>query len=270
MTTPSEFIETWPFYTRADIIDFNPPASITRMCRHCQKETTWSRFRSDRVDLSSSPHRIFWFVAYSCVLCAKECPEDNLLVLYQKLDWKEVNAQLWQHHGVKKIGQEPPQSIEIPADLSKRLGATAGYYRNALLCRAHGLGIAAVAYMRRVVEEQTDELIDVVADLALTYEADEKTVRSLMAAKERVRYEEKLEVASKVMPSALMPGGVNPIAQLYIHLSVGLHGKTDDECIAIFDDLKADFEYVFRNLHVQALDRREFAQRVKERAARKS
>jgi hypothetical protein len=40
--------------------------------------------------------------------------------------------------------------------------------------------------------------------------------------------------------------------------------------IAIFDDLKADFEYVFRNLHVQAQDRREFAQRVKERATRKS
>jgi hypothetical protein len=124
--------------------------------------------------------------------------------------------------------------------------------------------------MRRVVEEQTDELIDVVADLALTYEADEKAVRSLMAAKERVRYEEKLEVASHLIPPALMPGGVNPIGQLYIHLSVGLHGKTDDECIAIFDDLKTDFEYVFRNLHVQALHRRGFAQRVKERAARKS
>ncbi len=24
--------------------------------------------------------------------------------------------------------------------------------------------------------------------------------------------------------------------------------KTDDECFAIFDDLKLDFEYVFRNL----------------------
>jgi hypothetical protein len=71
------------------------------------------------------------------------------------------------------------------------------------------------------------------------------------------------------LPSALRPGGINPVGQLYIHLSFGLHGKTDDECIAIFDDLKTDFEYVFRNLHVQAEERRDFTQRVQERAGKK-
>ncbi len=176
--------------------------------------------------------------------------------------------QSWSHHSVQKIGQLPPQSIEIPADLGDRLGATAQYYKNALLCRAHNLGVAAVAYMRRIVEEKTDELIDVVVELARTYDVDERTIESLESAKKQIRYEEKLSVASELIPAALRPGGVNPLGQLYTHLSVGLHGKTDDECIAIFDDLKADFEYVFRNLHVQATERREFAQRVQTRAGR--
>jgi hypothetical protein len=91
----------------------------------------------------------------------------------------------------------------------------------------------------------------------------------LLKAKKEVRFEDKMKVAAELIPEAVKPGGVNPLGQLYKHTSVGLHAKTDDECIAIFDDLKADFEYVFRNLHLQAEERREFAKRVQERAGKK-
>jgi hypothetical protein len=125
-----------------------------------------------------------------------------------------------------------------------------------------------MAYMRRVVEEKTEELIDVVVELARTYGVDSKIISSLEQAKKQVRYEDKLKVASELIPSALRPGDVNPLGQLYTHLSIGLHGKTDDECVAIFDDLKDDFEYIFRNLHVEAKERREFVERVQKRASR--
>jgi hypothetical protein len=165
-----------------------------------------------------------------------------------------------------KIGQDPPQSIDIPAALEGRLGNTAVYYKKAVTCHSQNYGIAAVAYMRRVIEEKTDALIDVIVELAEAFGADEKTLQSLAASKTQVQYENKLKVASDLIPENLRPGGVNPLGQLYTHLSIGLHGKTDDECIAIFDDLKADFEYVFSNLHVQAEQSKSFATRVKERA----
>lgn len=231
---------------------------------------------------------MFHSVAYLCVLCSGKGSDQVLLVLYRNLEWEMVvpeqsvrgaggigaihipalPGEQWAYHSVQKIGQVPPQSVEIPADLSERLGAVAEYYKKALTCRGHNFGIAAVAYMRRIVEEKTDELIDVVVELAQTYRVDENTIEALRKAKEKVRYEDKLSVASELMPETLRPGGVNPVGQLYTHLSVGLHGKTDDECIAIFDDLRADFEYVFRNFHVQATERRKFAQRVQERAGR--
>jgi len=262
--TPQEFIESWPLYTKADIAGFFPPESITRMCGNsdCKRETTWSRIVNTDATAGGHPNAYiaFSYTAYVCVLCRKQI----LLVLYRKLDYKDATSR-----SVQKIGQVPPQSIGFPADLSERLGATADHYKKALVCRNTNYGIGAVAYMRRVVEEKTDELIDVVIELAQTYGVDTKTLESLIMAKEQVRYEDKLQVASELMPSALRPGGVNPVGQLYTHLSVGLHGKTDDECIAIFDDLKADFEYVFRNLHVQAQERREFAERVKNRAGKK-
>lgn len=57
-------------------------------------------------------------------------------------------------------------------------------------------------------------------------------------AKTQIRYEDKLKVASELVPAALRPGGTNPLGQMYTHLSVGVHRRTDDERIAIFDDLK--------------------------------
>ena len=264
MPTPQDFVENWPLYRKAAIRDFHPPKSITRMCDVCKKETTWALAKGGEVDAGREFEvRI---AGYQCGLCNN----DRLLVLYRLLEWKQDSGgTFYSHRSVQKIGQLPPSSIEIPADLRDRLNETAEYYKKALVCRSQNFGIAAVAYMRRIVEEKTDDLIDVVVELAQTYGVDEKTIESLKKAKEQIRYEDKLNVASELIPPALRPGGVNPVGQLYTHLSVGLHGKTDDECIAIFDDLRADFEYVFRNLHVQAQDRREFAQRVQERAGRK-
>lgn len=189
-------------------------------------------------------------------------------MLYQQLEWAEDSGTFWAHHAVRKIGQFPAQSIAIPADLQERLSTTASYYRNALVCRSQNFGIAAVAYMRRVVEEKTDELIDVIVELARTYGVDKKTIESLVKAKEQTQFEQKVKLASEVIPEALRPGGVNPLGQLYKHLSVGVHGKTDDDCIGIFDDLRADFEYVFRNLYVQTREAGEFAKRVQERAGK--
>ena len=240
------------------------------MCAKCRgKETTWTLKADNSHTIDTTPQISFFWAAYSCELCGA----NSLLVLYLKLDWRQdpdshSTPKRFAHFGVQKIGQVPPQSVEIAADLSERLGNTATYYKNALVCRSQNYGISAVAYMRRVIEEKTDDLIDVVIELAQTYNADNKTIEALKKAKDKIRYEEKLQVASELVPSALRPAGVNPLGQLYKHLSVGLHGKTDDECITIFDDLKDDFEFVFRNLHVEAEQRRQFAERVQSRAGR--
>lgn len=103
-------------------------------------------------------------------------------------------------------------------------------------------------------------------DLARTYPIPEEEIEKLLAAKTEVQYKEKLRIASELLPTDLQPGGVNPLGQLYKHISIGLHNKSDDECIAIFDDLKEDFEYVFRNMHLQAEERRKFAERMQKRA----
>lgn len=272
MPTPQEFIESWALYTRAEIKDFNPPRSVTRMCTSasCAKETTWSLREQGDTTVNTEPRVSFRWAGYTCGLCGG----NSLLVVYRMLNWREdpeshFVPKQWAYFAVQKIGQIPAQSIDIPADLQRRLDKTATYYKNALVCRSQNYGIGAVSYMRRVVEEKTDELIDVVVELARTYGADAETIKSIEAAKTQIRYEDKLQVASELVPAALRPGGVNPLGQLYTHLSLGVHGRTDDECVAIFDDLRQDFEFVFTNLRVEAEQRRRFAERVRSRAGGK-
>ena len=276
MPTPQEFIEDWPLYTRAEILGFEPPNAISRRCEgECEKETTWSQVKTVAVStMGTSPD--FQAVSYVCNLCGKE----YLIVLYRKIEWHRkpelgpaprgyYSINEWQHGAVQKIGQIPAPSIDVDSQLQKRLGSAASYYKEGLLCRTHNLGIGAVAYMRRVIEDKTDELIDVVVELAKTYNVEANIIEALVDAKTQVQYEEKLRVASDGIPDALRPGGVNPLGQLYKHLSIGVHGKTDEECIAIFDDLKADFEFVFRNLQIEGAERAKFAERVKSRISKK-
>jgi hypothetical protein len=274
--TPQEFIETAPLYTTIELVDFSPPDSITRMCTPCKKDTTWNRITGLKAfKVETQPAITFEATGYTCALCRK----NSFAVFYQKMDWTQGRkttgnpaspyVETFFYKAVRKIGQVPPQQIEIPAELGDRLGSTAGHYKKALICREQNYGIGAMAYLRRVVDENTDELIDVMAELLQTFNVDPKDIGALLDAKKKTQFEEKMKVAAELIPDAVKPGGVNPLGQLYKHTSVGLHGKTDDECIAIFDDLKADFEYVFRNLHLQAEERRQFARRVQERAGKK-
>lgn len=220
---------------------------------------------TDGVGSAGNTRLDFSAAAYACGLCRGS----NLVVFYELLNWSEVpgsHGGMYQHTAVRKIGQVPPDDVDVPPELVGRLGSTASHYKRALISRNAGYGIGAMAYLRRVVDEKTDELIDVMAELSKTYNASDEEIHKLLDSKAQSRYDQKLEVAAELIPTALRPGGVNPLGQLYKHASIDLHGKTDDECVAIFDDLRADFEYVFRNLHNQAEERREFARRVQTRA----
>jgi hypothetical protein len=263
--TPEEFISAAPFYNRVAIASFAPPPSIMRFCDHpkCKCETTWIRTGTERKTIQgTSPEIDLKCVAYEC----GHCKARSLGVVYELLDWSMDTPQFWTHKAVRKIGQTPPPEISVPAELNSRLGASARYYKNALICRQYNYGIAAMAYLRRVVDEHTDNMIDIMAELLKTHSVAPEEVAKLLEAKKAAQYKDKLQIASELIPDAVKPAGVNPFGQLYKFTSIGLHNKTDEECIKIFDDLREDFEYVFRNVHLQTEERKRFAERVQGRA----
>ena len=77
------------------------------------------------------------------------------------------------------------------------------------------------------------------------------------------RYEDKLQVAATVFPESLKLGTVNPLAVLYTLVSKGLHGLSEPDCIAIADETRDVFEYVFEKLKAEVTNRRAFEERIK-------
>lgn len=129
-----------------------------------------------------------------------------------------------------KVGQSPAQTASIPPSIEKRLGSSAIFYKRALTGRNDGFGLASVAYFRRVVEDNTNELVDVVTDSAEAMGMSRAGVTKIRAAKDEKIYEDKLKIAAQAMPSAMKPDGANPLQALYDLLSVGLRTRTEEQC----------------------------------------
>lgn len=160
------------------------------------------------------------------------------------------------------VGQVPKPSTTISRTLKNHLGQDAEIYRKGLICRNEGFGIGAVSYIRRVVENKTNELIDVIADLATAEGLSPDQAEKLRSAKDNKAYDKKLEVAAPLVPASLRPGDVNPLGELHRLLSLGLHGRTEEECLQIADDTREIFEYVFERLRAQIDAHRSFKDRV--------
>jgi hypothetical protein len=156
----------------------------------------------------------------------------------------------------QKVGQSPAPSVTVPQDLSQALGAHAELYRRALICRNQSFGIGAHAYFRRVVEETMNEMLTLLA-AALTEEgADDETIKRVETAKGERIFEKKAEVAADALPDRLKPGGFNPFRSLHSLYSEHVHEKTDQECVAIVDQMRTEMDIIFRTLKTHVADRR--------------
>lgn len=73
---------------------------------------------------------------------------------------------------------------------------------------------------------------------------------------------------SSILPGHLKPGGHNPFDVLHDFTSEGLHSKTEEECLQIFDQVRLVFEYLFRHLTVGTEDAKLYAKSLTALASR--
>jgi hypothetical protein len=210
-TTPREFLQDYSLYRELTGDKWSRPETISLDCPNCKKETTWATDGNDRSTLQTLA-----LYTYQCKLCGKAW-------VYYLFSFGAGS--------LTKIGQQPRPSSRVPQIVARRLGASAEFYRKGLTNLNEGYGIAAVAYFRRVVEDKTNELIEVVADAAAAYSMPEKDVANLRAAKNEKVFEDKLKIASQAIPEVLKPDGANPLQALHGILSSGIHTQSEEECL---------------------------------------
>jgi hypothetical protein len=293
VTSDEDFITKSPLFVPIKVDGFEPPNRISFDCDSigCGKGTTWFRVYDPLPlgkDATTRSHEVVdWdlkSVSYKCMKCNKS----SLSVVYKDLkrDTRpiKVRAGFGVHTDsmtppqpttenviiqVMKVGQYPEPSIELPDALEKNLGKdSAALYKKALICRNNGYGLASAAYMRRVVEDKTNELIEVVAKFAEAHGVEAKKVEEIRAAAnsagEYTRYEDKLKIAGAVFPESLKVGGKNPLFSLFKLVSEGIHGKSEEECVKVAEDTDAVFQYVFTNLKAETEIRKAFIEKMKE------
>jgi hypothetical protein len=251
-----EVLETWPLYRRLEYKgaeNFDKlPADIWLYCRVCDGLQRWTRETPGvRIRAVGAPtvvtHRggDFRTVSYHCANCK---PSSRLVTRFFFFwGW---NAE--QKSGsFLKAGQFPPPDERVPTTLENRLDKDdLELYKNAIRLRNHNLGIGAVAYLRRVVENRINDLLDVLADIAREQSFAAEELCEVEKVKKSHRFDDKIDYAAKLLPPHLKPKGMpNPIDKLHELTSDGLHSKTEAECVEIFDRVRTVFEYVFGNLH---------------------
>lgn len=276
--TPEEFITASPLYVKVPI-SFYPPPQISFNCwnKACAKETTWSRaYDPTTLGQGQEGGEIPDYSLKSCAYKCFKCHQSVLTVVY-----KQINQQKPQESktplsppvmgevvtGVMKIGQFPEVSADLPKGLETNLGNEAAkFYRRALICRNNGFGLGAVTYMRRVVEDKTNELIELAAKYAESYQMDGATITAIRRAADSTQYttyDMKLKYASGVFPGKLMVGGYNPLGTLYGLVSEAIHSLSEEECLVVADETTAVFDYVFNKLRADVVDRAQFVEQMK-------
>jgi hypothetical protein len=266
----TEFINTWPLYSPFEL-EFSPPthavpdlpATILRACSVCDATPTW-----EQQNPTGSGYGLIYVgfgsvVGFTCT----HCKEGMVRVWFRRDDYRAKGTADGKIPGIersvfRKLGQWPAQRTDPDREVSKQLSdPLLDLFSKGLTSLAHGYGLGALVYFRRVVEEATSQLIDLFADRAEAA-GDSQSAQEIRAAKNAPHMEERLKVAGDALPTALRPGGVNPLTVLYAHYSRGIHGLNDNECLAVAQQLRFALEYIFINWRNQMEDAARFRRTV--------
>jgi len=245
------FLATGPLYTPHNLPEeiatsiSKFPETIQLFCSgECQKEQTFECTYRHTGRGSDNDRGWGEMVAYRCRNCQKT-PQRYWYV------WNK--ATFW------KVGQVPELEDLIEPSLKSALGKSVNLYRKAVRSRNFGFGIGAVSYLRRIVEDTTEGLMDLLKeDKWEEWMVEEQT--QFEKARKTYQYSQKMEfAASKILPSKVFVQGRDSFTALHDVTSNGLHGKTEEECLQIFDRCNLIFTHTFRILHQHKTEKDEFA-----------
>ena len=227
------------------------PKQIRLFCGHkeCGYETLWEisdpkvYFRPEFIKRDS----------YTCRNCGETTV--NYCFIWQERQSDNIFI---------KVGQYPELEERVPDTLKQALDVDdLKLYKNALRMRNFNLGVAAVAYMRRVIENRMNDMLEILHEAAITHNARADLIARHKEMKEEKRFGVKVDYAGDLLPASLRPPGKpNPMAVLHELASEGLHAKSDEECVDIFDACRRTFEYVFGKLRVETEDAKNFVREM--------
>jgi hypothetical protein len=259
--TVRQFLETQPLYSRTrvqlpELASDLAPNSILMYCEVCKAERPFRDSRARGLGLRSGPppkveDREIYFMYYKCAGCE--------VATFQC--W--VQAFTGPSSGLRKVGQCPPWDISIPSGVHDALGASVDVYKRAKICLSQGFGLAACAYMRRVLEDQVTPILNLIHQNAVEAGEDAVVLDQIRSAMKGKAADEKLSIVYRHAPASLIVDGKNPLKLMHDLLSQGLHSLSEEECIQIALQIAAALEFTIVELRRHRDARQKFAEAIK-------
>jgi len=192
---------------------------------HCENDACkgFRLFESTARHQVVSEHVTNLFVIYRCKNCG-ETTKTYALGCYLNKD---------RSTGIlSKFGELPAFGPPTPTKVITLLGKEKDYYFKGRRSENQGLGIAAFAYYRRVVENQKDRIFDgIIQTVQKVDSGNTALLAELEAAKRETQFTKAVDTIKHGIPQALLIDGHNPLTLLHSALSEGLHAGTDEECL---------------------------------------
>lgn len=252
------FLETAPLYTWKEFKkpDFNRSSlwisEIDSFCEICGQTRPFQDFRtrggglSGRVSEQALATGVSYF-QFSCASCKKNLHEYFVEQIVSDDSIK-----------IQKYGERPRRQLEREPLLQKFFSHDSDCYEKAVVCLANGYGIAAFAYMRRIIERNIFELLDLIRDDIESTEIESPILAKLAELKAESPMSDKIRIANSALPDYLIPSGLNPLGRLYQVLSEGVHCYSDAECLDRAKAIQACIKYLISELASRKKNRESF------------
>jgi len=169
------------------------------------------------------------FVTFVCRNCKKTSKTYAFLSI---LSGDELNGDLF------KFGEHPSFGPPTPARVITLLGPEKDYYLKGRRAENQGLGIAAFAYYRRVVENQKNRILEEIIRVSEKIGASKEILEDLNNAKKETQFSKAVGAVKHGIPQALLINGHNPLTLLHSALSEGLHAQTDEQCLELATSIR--------------------------------
>ena len=169
------------------------------------------------------------FVNYSCRHCKTTHKAYALMIhiQHQKLPTEAI-----------KLGEWPIFAPHVPSRVLSMVGQDQELFLKGRRAESLGMGIAAFAYYRRVVENQKSRLIDQIVTVACRIQADAAIIARLEEARDETQFSTAVETVRDAMPEVLRIDGHSPLTLLHSALSEGLHAESDEQCLELATSIR--------------------------------
>jgi hypothetical protein len=132
-----------------------------------------------------------------------------------------------------KVGEWPPFGPPVSARVMSIAGRSKALFLMGCRAEMQGLGIGAMIYYRRVVENQKNHIIDEIIRVARRTHSSEPQIEKLKAAGGEKEFKKAVEIISDAIPQVLLINGYNPLALLEQALTRGSSAAKDHDALRL-------------------------------------